>query len=286
MNPAPRLLQPSPADSTAQLKGNRLLCQGTDTSVCPFKNAVYMFASISIDILLLLPYNYLLIDKIKRDKERIMKKIFSILGDYYHSHDLALEALEKALASIDSRTVPEDIGVGKLSEALDENPALIILGKMNKLNPAEENPVNWMTPELEKRITDYVSGGGGFIAWHSGLSGFPEDGPLVRMLGGVFIRHPKENQVIAYSAVEPIFITDRPYSFEVPDEHYFVKCDTERTNVFLTSESADGKCEAGWAHEYGAGRVLCITPTHRAEGFTNAEMIRLLADSIKWCLKL
>lgn len=215
-----------------------------------------------------------------------MKKITSILGDYYHSHDLALTALENALAGINHPAVLKDITVEELPDALDENPALIILEKINRLNPEEADSKDWMTPELEKRITDYVYGGGSFIAWHAGLAGYPKDGPFSRMLGGYFISHPQENKITMYSSVEPLFITDRPYSFEVPDEHYFMKCDTEYTNVFLISESADGKCEAGWAHGYGSGRVLCITPTHRIEGFTNAEMIRLLADSVKWCLRL
>ena len=215
-----------------------------------------------------------------------MKKIISILGDYYHSHDLALTALENTLANINSQTVLEDIPVEKLSEALDENPALIILEKINRLNPNEAVAQDWMTTELEKRITDYVYGGGSFIAWHAGLAGYLKDGLFSRMLGGYFISHPQENRITGYSSVEPLFLTDKPYCFQAPDEHYFMKCDTAHTNVFLVSESDDGKCEAGWAHEYGSGRVLCITPTHRVEGFTNPEMIRLLADSIKWCLKL
>jgi type 1 glutamine amidotransferase len=215
-----------------------------------------------------------------------VKKIFSVLGDYYHSHDMASEALGKALASMNSRAVLEDIGADRLPAALEENPALVILDKINRLNPDGANAKDWMTPELEKRIVDYVGSGGSFIAWHAGLAGYPKDGPFIRMLGGSFITHPQENRITRYASAEPLLITDKPYAFEVPDEHYFVECDTARTNVFLVSESADGRCEAGWAHEYGRGRVLCITPTHRLEGFSNPEMLRLLSDSIKWCLKL
>lgn len=215
-----------------------------------------------------------------------MKKIISILGDYYHSHDLALTALEKALFNMDAHTSLRDIPVQKLSEALDENPALIILEKINRLNPEEAVAQDWMNPELEKSIVEYVSGGGSFIAWHAGLAGYLKYEKFSGMLCGYFISHPQENRITAYSSVQPLFITDRPYYFEALDEHYFMKCDTANTNVFLVSESEDGKCEAGWAHEYGSGRVLCITPTHREEGFANTEMIRLLTDSIKWSLKL
>ncbi|HEX2925656.1 MAG TPA: ThuA domain-containing protein, partial [Ruminiclostridium sp.] len=123
-------------------------------------------------------------------------------------------------------------------------------------------------------------------ASHSGLSCYDEAGAYVEMLGGYFLHHPSENKSVRYiprKNSNGISLND---TFEVLDEHYFVKLNIESGLVFMDAESVDGKCEAGWAREFGAGRVCCLTPTHRQEGLTNKVMLKTLGDCIKWCCKL
>lgn len=213
------------------------------------------------------------------------KKIFTILGDYYHDHDLAYIALTEALKLLPQEVEVSDITIDKLSSILIKDTDLIILFKENRMNPNEKVIDHWMTPQIEKMITTYVSEGGNWMAWHAGLASYPDKGIYHEMLRGYFKQHPSKNQVVHYTARTNNLSICVPESFEMMDEHYFVECDNSNTNVFLFSESIDGSSEAGWAHEFGRGQVCCLTPTHRTEGFNNRGMIETLRECIKWCLK-
>lgn len=218
-----------------------------------------------------------------------MKKILTILGDFYHSHDLAYTAIEKAVAdlqqSVGTAIEVIDSSVENLGEILKQKYDLIVLYKENRINPADEAVYNWMTPELEQQITRYIKDGSSLLAWHSGLASYEGNELFTEMLRGYFEYHPSERQV-KYTGVSNNTGIAPKETFEVLDEHYIVKAGPVENSVFLTSESTEGKVEAGWAHEYGSGRVCCLTPAHRAEGMTNEVMLDLLGQCVTWCLKL
>ncbi|WP_052087821.1 hypothetical protein [Paenibacillus wynnii] len=75
-------------------------------------------------------------------------------------------------------------------------------------------------------------------------------------------------------------------SFSFKDEHYFVECAEDKTEVFLRSTSSDGASAAGWAHFFGRGRVGCITPAHLAEGLLNPDFIAVMRRLFTWCADL
>ena len=218
-----------------------------------------------------------------------MKKILTILGDFYHSHDLAYTAIEKAVAdlqqSVGTAIEVIDSSVENLGEILKQKYDLIVLYKENRINPADEAVYNWMTPELEQQITRYIKDGSSLLAWHSGLASYEGNELFTEMLRGYFEYHPSERQV-KYTGVSNNTGIAPKETFEVLDEHYIVKAGPVENSVFFTSESTEGKVEAGWAHEYGSGRVCCLTPAHRAEGMTNEVMLDLLGQCVTWCLKL
>ncbi|HEY5584364.1 MAG TPA: ThuA domain-containing protein [Ruminiclostridium sp.] len=218
------------------------------------------------------------------------KKIFLILGDYYHAHDLAYQAIVKASAMATEGTSQSveliDSSIENLEEALNQNVDLVVLYKENRVNPTDEVVYNWMTPKIEAKILEYVNRGGSWLAWHNGMASYPETGEYSNMLRGYFLHHPSENKNVKYFAKENDVGISLEKSFEAMDEHYFVQCNAQKDSVFLSSESVDGKCEAGWAHEFGTGRVCCLTPTHREEGMTNEGMLQILSDCVKWCCKI
>lgn len=220
----------------------------------------------------------------------ILKKILSILGDYYHDHDMALEALKKAVDMLNKSGLDTfelvDSDVDGLENALSQKVDLVILGKEDRINPTDEVVHTWMKPGIEKKILDYVNNGGAWLAWHTGLACYDEAGAYTDMLGGYFLNHPSENKNVRYIPRKNVSGISLAESFEVIDEHYFVKCNTDSSLVFLDAESVDGKSEAGWAREFGMGRVCCLTPTHREEGLSNRVMLKTLGDCIKWCCKL
>ncbi len=218
------------------------------------------------------------------------KKILSILGDYYHDHDIAQEALKKAVDMLNKSGFHTfelvDSGVDGLEEALSQKFDLVILGKENRINPTDEIVNNWMTCDIEKKIVDYVNNGGCWMAWHSGLALYNETGEYTKMMGGYFLSHPVEHKIVKYipkSNSSGIILNE---SFEAIDEHYFIKYNLDSSLVFLDSESPYGKSVAGWAREFGDGRICCLAPTHREEGLTNKDMLETLVACISWCCRL
>jgi len=214
-----------------------------------------------------------------------MVKLLAVLGDYYHPEEWAKESLEHALQSLPSvENIQIDYcGYDSLQAALTQQPDGVILFKENRLNPTDEIVEEWMTDEMASNIASYVKNGGGWLAWHSGLASYPENGSYTKMLKGYFLHHPNQHQVVQYTLHESE-INLRTNSFAVLDEHYFVHCDEEGTNIFLTAESIDGHAIAGWSHPYGDGRVCCLTPSHNKEGLLNTDFINLLASCVNWVI--
>ncbi|MCD9021818.1 ThuA domain-containing protein [Cohnella silvisoli] len=215
-----------------------------------------------------------------------MKKIVASVGDFYHNELWIKQALESALAPLQSTMELELLYVdaADLSKALEENPAVVVLFKENRINPEDEQVSMWMDDGVSRQIERYVSNGGRWLAWHSGLASYPEDSAYVGMLKGYFISHPEQHKSVRYTSAELSAANGEQQSFSFIDEHYFVACNEAETEVFLRSESEDGSSIAGWKHVYGSGKVCCLTPAHRLEGLTDPEFIGVLRQSLEWCI--
>jgi type 1 glutamine amidotransferase len=154
---------------------------------------------------------------------------------------------------------------------------------MNSLPiPEDEQVKEWMDAQVSRQIERYVREGGSWLAWHSGLASYPEDGEYVRMLSGSFEFHPDQHQVTRYTPSAGI---GGGPSFAFLDEHYFVRCAEEEIEIFLRSESVDGTSIAGWRHNFGFGRVCCLSPTHRLEGLMDPDFMETLYNCVKWCVR-
>jgi len=205
------------------------------------------------------------------------KRVLAVLGDFYHKEELANQALDAAVQQLDQIKV-EYGTVQNLVTSLQTKPDVVILFAENRLNPQEQVVNTWMDDAAAKAIHTYVSEGGGWIAWHSGLASYENIQEYTSLLRGYFKHHPEKHQIVTYYG-------DSIDSFEILDEHYFVHCDVDNTNVFLKSESVDGSSIAGWEHPVGEGRVVCLAPAHREEGLLHPTLVKLLANSIKSLLR-
>ncbi|MFD0696625.1 ThuA domain-containing protein [Paenibacillus sp. GCM10027628] len=206
-----------------------------------------------------------------------MYKIIAVLGDYYHRGDKIEETLLSAVMSgIGERNLKEVkiVGIAELIHSLEEKPDAVVVFKENRLDPEGDSQSLWMTEEIAGAIQRYVEGGGGWLAWHSGLASYPVNGGYVQMLRGYFLSHPEMHQKVDYEGTDS--------RFTIRDEHYFVSCQEDQTEVYLRSSSIDGKSIAAWRHAYGEGRVCCFTPAHRPEGLGHPDVVRLLGEAIAW----
>ncbi|WP_077623309.1 ThuA domain-containing protein [Sediminibacillus massiliensis] len=214
------------------------------------------------------------------------KKITAVLGDYYHERETAVQSLNEAVRLLNADSGMEVevdyLTVEELAENIKTQPSAVVLFAENRINPNDENVRTWMNEETAGIINNYVEAGGGWLAWHAGLASYESVVPYVAMLRGYFKYHPEKHQVVKYATVPKNNLIEERETFEFLDEHYFVHCEEENTNVFLKSDSVDGSSIAGWFHDYGKGRVVCLTPAHLEEGLLNKDFLHMLVRSLEW----
>jgi type 1 glutamine amidotransferase len=216
-----------------------------------------------------------------------MKQLYAFLGDYYHQPEHIKAAIKLALEHPDLKDKFQIhfYDVEELVSILQQKSDCVILFKEGRVNPNEADVQLWMTDEIEAEITRYVSEGGSWLAWHSGLASYNVKGEFTQMLRGYFEYHPELNQKVTYTALSNVN-HGVALEFEILDEHYFVHCDEANTEVFMGSKSIDGESIAGWRHPFGSGKVCCYTPAHRKEGLLDPSVISILGENILWCSNL
>lgn len=212
-----------------------------------------------------------------------MKRIVALIGDYYHPEEWIETSLHQALTLLNENEKFECVKIqtNQLKKELEKQPDAVILFKEDRVNPTHEKVESWMTEDIAEAITQYVKQGGGWLGWHSGLASYSIEGAYTQMLKGYFEYHPVPHPNVKYTYIQGDHAFG-PTSFEIKDEHYFVKVNEDETNIFLESDSEEGSSIAGWFHPYGEGRVCCLTPAHNKEGLLNEDFTQLLAKTIEW----
>ena len=144
----------------------------------------------------------------------------------------------------------------------------------------------WMTPDQEKAIVGFVKNGGALIGLHNCPGLYPEGGPYLELLGGTYKGHgPLERFRVK------VHDTDHPIargveSFEVADEQHTPVPNLDKVHIFLKSYSEEGvEAAAGWAYDFGKGRVCYLANGHTRESLAHPMVQLLLRNAINWCLK-
>jgi hypothetical protein len=153
--------------------------------------------------------------------------------------------------------------------------------------------VMWMTAEQGAAIKDFVNSGNGFYSMHNSSHISLSNKDYREIMGGAFISHPplRPFQVRATANKHPI--TEGITPFMVNDEQHYVTYDKDPKYVILESENLDGltfrdlgaKAIAGWAYEYGSGRVVFTAPGHTNHAMWAPQYFEIQKRSVKWLLK-
>ena len=155
----------------------------------------------------------------------------------------------------------------------------------------------WITPQQGKALKDFVMKGGSALFFHNAsyISGANEDFRDVE--GALFTGHTQfiPHTLKTVNSDHPI--TQGIKDFVVTEEQHFLIYDKDPKDVFLRSVNEEGvefsgdhgnqgnTCEAGWAYEYGKGRVCFMTPGHMISSFWNPEYVKLQKNAVKWLLR-
>lgn len=244
---------------------------------------------------------------------------FALIGDRYHNSDYIRTALRKTLVkdmgiSIDFRDEVEMLN----AEELKGYKLLIILrdgmlwpggyfqvpsGSANSAQPSlvseppltkiEAQPFYWITAEQGKAVKDFVSHGGGVLFYHNVTYISPHNEDFRDVLGAVTEEHPplRPFKVKIVNREHPI--TRGVNDFVVTDEQHFMTYQKDPKYLLLQSVNENGltfkdlgnSSAAGWAYDYGKGRVCYLAPGHVITSLWNPEYETLQKNAVRWLLR-
>lgn len=165
------------------------------------------------------------------------------------------------------------------SASLRDYP-VALLSKSNTISHTDKRP--WLLDGTTSLFLDYVRSGGGLVVVHSGTASYANVAPMRAVMGGTFLNHPPECEVVLEPKVNHRLTKGVTGSFAVWDEHYMVAVDDPNTDVFLFSRSIHGIQPAGWSRSEGAGRVAVLTPGHLAGVWHHPSFQILLGNALRW----
>ncbi|WP_336772090.1 ThuA domain-containing protein [Paenibacillus sp. MMO-58] len=208
-----------------------------------------------------------------------MKKTVCIIrDDMYHPKELIDPQMEKVF----DREVWNVVLSNRLRDAIDSSDSIDLLVMLTVGRPDGEGDITF---DEQEQVISRVKDGMGILFVHAGLVLIEEDSPFYKTLNsGRFIGHshnhvPVENVPIR-NVTNPILEGVEP--FTVMDEHYYCQVNIARTDMLMLSTSEAVTAAGGWAHSFGKGKVVGLTPGHTEEALGNPQMIQLLKNASNW----
>jgi len=243
---------------------------------------------------------------------------FAFVGDRWHNFDYIRTALTKTLVDGIGLTIDFTAERTHLSaETLNGYRLFIILcdgmafpngyttphvmydPKKDKLvseppyRKIDETHEMWMTPEQGKAIKEFVLNGGGALFFHNSSYISKANQDFRDVEGACFTGHTPLLPFKLKISDRNHPITQGVNDFVITEEQHFLIYDKDPKDVFMVSINEEGltfkdqgsTCEAGWAYDYGKGRVCFMAPGHMITSFWNPEYEKLQQNAVKWLLK-
>ncbi len=241
-------------------------------------------------------------------------RALALIGDRYHNPDYIRVSLDKVFHEMDI-AIDYTMDYASLSAASIKPYQLLLILRDGMIWPggysgpnaysayemmledADKFPaakaVTWMTEEQGMAVRNFVNAGGGFYPLHNSSHISLSSKNYREVMGGAYFGHPplRPFQVHATANAHPITAGMQP--FVVNDEQHYVDYDKDPKYVILESENLDGltyegrgtKSPAGWAYDYGKGRVVFTAVGHTIHAMWNPQYVELQKRSIRWLLK-
>lgn len=214
-----------------------------------------------------------------------MKKIFGLYGDIHHDDEVVKTCLRNVFGDqIILISNPDDLPWNDLEAQV----ALYVSMKETNTTPKPDGTINnWITPEREQALYDYVSNGGAALFVHNGLVGFGTDSVYHQLTGGVFIQHPPLMPVTYVPIKKEHPIVQGVNAFSGEDEKYFCHIDVAQVDdIFLAGDDPKFPGSiSGWCKTIGKGRTAAVTPGHTLEVVNQPSMTQLVKNAAAWVLK-
>lgn len=259
------------------------------------------------------------------DPKREKATAFALVGDRYHNSDYIRTALGKTLVKEAGLSIDFTDEVTLLSaETLKDYKMLIVFrdgmmwpngyggrGSYAGYTPEyndeivsdpplpdfKAEPDEWLTSAQGTAVKEFVENGGSAFFFHNNSSVSRSDESYRDVEGAIYTGHPPIRPFKVKITDKSHPITRGVNDFIVTDEQHYVQYDKDPKHVFMRSENEDGleysgmignqgtSCEAGWAYEYGKGRVCFMAPGHMITVMWNPEYVKLQKNAVKWLLR-
>jgi len=259
------------------------------------------------------------------DARRTQATAFALVGDRYHNSDYIRTALGKTLVKEAGLSIDFTDEVTLLSAETLKGYKMLIVFRDGMLWPngygsggfyagyvserdreivsdpplpnMEAEPVMWLTAEQGKAVREFVFNGGSAFFYHNNSHVSLASQDYRDVEGAIYTGHPsiRPFKVKIVNPDHPI--TRGVRDFVVTDEQHYVKYDKDPKYVLMRSLNEDGlsytgsmgdqgtSCEAGWAYDYGEGRVCFMAPGHMITVLWNPEYEKLQKNAVRWLLK-
>ncbi len=239
---------------------------------------------------------------------------FALIGDRYHNSDYIRTALKQTLVKEAGLSIDFTDEVSLLSEETLKHYKMLIVFRDGMIWPngyglngeivsvpslpkIEEKPEMWMKPSQGKAVREFVEDGGSAFFFHNSSHISLSNDDFRDVEGAIYTGHPpiRPFKVKIMNKHHPI--TKGVNDFIVTDEQHYVKYEKDPEFVFMISVNEDGltftgsigdqgaSCEAGWAYDYGKGRVCFMAPGHTIAALWNPEYKKLQRNAVKWLLR-
>ncbi len=240
-------------------------------------------------------------------------RMLALIGDRYHNADYIRVALDRILDGLDL-SVDYTINYDQLSAKLLSGYQIFLClrdgmiwpggysgpdayayqpGFENRGEFPEAKSQNWIREEQAVALKEFVTNGGGFYSLHNNSHVSVTSKTWREVMGGAYIGHPtlRPFKVRVVNTTHPI--TQGVRDFIVNDEQHYVEYDKDRKDILLEAENIDGltfqnlgtKSVAGWAYDYGRGRVVFTSIGHTIHALWNPEYVKLQKRAVRWLLK-
>ncbi len=242
------------------------------------------------------------------------RRVLALIGDRYHNSDYIRVALTKMFGGLGVR-VDYTVDYSLLSSKLLGSYQLFLClrdgmiwpegylgpdaytayeqGLENKDDFPAAKPQNWLTEDQAVALKEFVTAGNGFYSLHNNSHVSLSSKTYRDIQGGAYIGHPtlRPFKVRVMNETHPI--TQGIHDFMVNDEQHYVEYDKDRKHILLEAENVDGlgfdkygaKSVAGWAYDYGKGRVVFTAAGHTIHALWEPEYLKLQRRGVRWLLK-
>ena len=244
--------------------------------------------------------------------------VLALIGDRYHNADYIRVALSRLFREL-NLPVDYTINYDQISARLLASYRLFLVLRDGMIWPngylepndyeyshdlenggdwAKEQSESWITEEQGAAIKDFVQSGGALYALHNSSHISLYSKSYREVMGGAYIDHPalRPFKVSVVNKDHPI--TTGVQDFMANDEQHFVMYDKDPKYILLRSENIDGltdisdgkdlgtKAIAGWAYEFGKGRVAFTAVGHTLHALWQPEYFKLQKNAVRWLLRM